>query len=308
AAGWEAELLSLSGKSGRIRNLFRALAAIGRVKPDAVILPDPELFVLGSLWARLRGVRAVIDVHENYGQAAVSRAWIPKVLKPMVGAVATINDRLGRKLADSTIVAASELGSPGSHVVLNIPDPSDFVPGPVLENPKAVYVGDVTVARGAIEIAELARAIPEVRILVIGPASEELKREMKEIAGPNSDLELAGKLPHQEAWDRARGSLAGLSLLRPFPAYREAVATKLWEYCAAGLPPVVTDLPGQRRFVSRIDPDLVGADVAAITRVLRALHTNEGWRQRSADAARALAIQGWDEHRPDLAIQRAVKP
>lgn len=309
SAGLETKLLSLSRRQGRIRNLFRALATISRVKPDTVILPDPELFVLGPLWARMRGVRAVIDVHEDYGRAAASRSWIPQLLKPVVGALATINDRLGRKLANSTIVAAVELASPGSHLVLNIPDPSDFVPGPAdVENPTAVYVGDVTVARGALEIARLARAMPEFRFLVIGPASQDLKREMEEIAGPNADLEMAGKLPHQEAWARARGSLAGLSLLGPFPAYREAVATKLWEYCAAGLPPVVTDLPGQRRFVTTINQDLVCADLPAITRVLRQLRADEDLRQQTAESARALAVAGWKENRPDLAVQSAVQP
>lgn len=308
AAGASAQLISYH-QGRRIRNVLRALADIRRLRPEAVILPDPELFVIGSLWARLIGIRVILDIHENYRQAAYSRDWIPRWLRTFVGLAAHVNDRLGRFVANGTVVAAPELATASAHVVLNIPNPADFAPSaPDAGSPRATYVGDVTEARGALDIARLAGLMPGVRFLVIGPVSDELKDRMHAMAGPSANLELTGKMAHPKAWQMARGSIAGLSLLRPYPAYREAVATKLWEYCASGLPPLVTDLPGQRQFVSYINPALAASDVPEMAAVLQRLASDRAWQGELADASRRLAEEGWEENRPDLALLHAVQP
>lgn len=292
----------------RLGRLGRALSEIWTVRPGVVVLPDPELFVLGSLIARVRGARAVIDIHENYGEAVASRSWIPFWATPLARFLAMVNNRLGRLLASQTVVAASELADESSITVANIPDPSSFVPRTDGDASVVVYVGDVTEARGANEIAELARELPGLKFLVIGRVDDSLREQMRETAGPDAKLSIVGRLPHDEAWSLASGALAGLSLLRPMPAYQKAVATKLWEYCAAGIPPVVSDLPGQRAFVDQIDPALVVSEVGSARVALQRLTEDRKWASEVSVRARGIAENAWNESRPDLELVRAVSP
>ena len=290
-------------------SIYKALAIIWQERPVVVILPDPELFVLGSLIARLRGVRPVIDIHENYAKATASRDWIPTWLKPPVRLTAHANDRIGRIVASATIVAAEELLTAGATLIPNIPDPGTLIPGPSESpEPTVVYIGDVTKARGAYELADLAKRLPTVRFLVIGRLDGELKETMYQRAGPDSKLELRGQLPHAEAWTLARGSIAGLSLLHDLPAYVDAIATKLWEYCASGIPPVVTDLAGQRRFVEKIDPGLAGGSVDEIQGIIEHLGVDTSWRAAVSKRAREVVEDAWERNRPDLALSRAIQP
>jgi glycosyltransferase involved in cell wall biosynthesis len=310
-SGVETDLVALESdsKTGRLRNVIRAIVEMRRLRPDAVILPDPELFVLGSLAARMFGIRPVIDIHEDFAKASASRDWIPRRLKPVVGGLAKLNDLLARRIAAGVVVAAPELASPGAILVSNIPDPDQFQPRIAdFGEPTVIYIGDVTVARGALEIAKLAGLLPDVRFRVIGPISDDLRAQMISIAGPNARIDLTGRLAHSEAWSFASGAVAGLSPLRPLPAYRNAMATKLWEYGAAGIPPVVTDLPGQRSFVTNIDPSLAQSDIGEIASVIRRLTTDADWQSDVARKARLYAESGWERNRPDHAIVGAVQP
>jgi len=297
-----------SSRWSRLANVIRMAVTIWRERPDAVILPDPELFVIGALVARIRGIKAVADIHEDYSRAAHGRTWIPGWLKPIIAALAKANDWLARRSAHVVVVAAPELSDADSVLVMNTPSPDDFtVPDEPVNPPTVVYVGDVTEARGAFSIAELARRMPQVRFLVIGKTTEHLAQQMVDIGG-DGQLELVGRLPHTQAWEAARGAVAGLSLLTPVPAYKDAVATKLWEYCAAGIPPIVSDLPGQRAFVDRIDDSLVAKDLDDAVTVITRLMEDPAWALTVSRRSRREAEKAWAESRPDLALQRAVVP
>jgi hypothetical protein len=307
AGGWSAEIIAFesSSRSGRARGLFRVLGFIWRRNVEAVILPDPELFVLGSLVGRARGVKVAIDIHEDYGKAAASRLWIPAWMRPFVGRLARWNDRLGRRLADVTLVAAPELAHGASVLVRNIPDPAEFKVMPASEPAKLVYVGDVTESRGAFWIAQLARDLPHVQVVVVGRVGDELRKQMEGISA-GGQLRIRGRLSHEKSWVVAGGAVAGLSLLQPSPAYLEAVATKLWEYCAAGIPPIVSNLPGQSRFASRISADLVIDGVGPARQVIQRLVEDEGWASEVRRRSRAVAEEDWATHRPDRALQEAM--
>jgi len=295
-------------RAGRLLNVLKVARLIWSHRPYAVIVPDPELFVVASVTARLRGTKAVIDIHEDYGRAARGRRWIPDWLKSGASALARLNTWLGRIASHTTLVAASELLARKTVLVQNTPNPTEFeMVDEKSDPPTAVYVGDVTEARGALATAEISKRLPGVRILVIGRVSDELTEKMTEIAGAGN-LEMRGRLPHEEAWTLARGATAGLSLLEPLPAYLDAVATKLWEYCSAGIPPVVSSLPGQSDFVGRIDPALAVDNVDAAEELIRRLVAEPEWAAQLSAKARIVAEEAWEKSRPDRALQVALVP
>jgi glycosyltransferase involved in cell wall biosynthesis len=297
----------------RLTGLWNALGAVRKATERVVILPDPEMFLLGSLVARATGKLAIVDIHEDYPAAARARSWIPSWARPVVGALAAVAVRLGRWAASRVMVAAPQLARSGDTVVLNVPDPLTITPDPDLPiGRNLVYVGDVTLARGAREMVEVLGGLDDsFRLLVIGRVSAEAAATIESISsslGVGGRITLTGRRSHAEAWEAARGALAGLNLLTDVPAYRDAVATKLWEYMALGIPPIVSDLPGQAEVVSRLAPELVCRSVAAASAVATRLAQDQDWRASIADAARETVVRMWEENRPDLAIQAVVSP
>jgi glycosyltransferase involved in cell wall biosynthesis len=312
SAGHRARIVSFS-ELKRASGLWKALGAVGNATEQVVIMPDPELFLLGSLMARATGKLAIVDIHEDYPAAARARPWIPSWARPLVGALAAIAVRVGRFAASRVVVAAPQLAKTGDALVLNIPDPQTIEPDPSRAIGRdLVYVGDVTLARGAKEMVEMLGILDEsFRLLVIGRVNEEAEAVIESLGsrlGVADRITSTGRLDHEAAWESAGGALAGLNLLTDAPAYRDAVATKLWEYMALGIPPIVSDLPGQAEVVGRLAPELVCATPAAAAAVAIRLAENPDWRESIAVAARDMVIRMWEENRPDRAIQAVVSP
>lgn len=311
AAGHHVTLSTHSDKS-RSAALFAAFWDIWNGQAQIVIFPDPDLFVMGSLLAKLRRRRPVIDIHEDYPKAAMARPWIPELVRPVVRVLAAANTRIGRGLAWRTMTAASELTETDDYLALNLPDPAAIEPAFYRGDRQLVYIGDLTVARGAVQMVEVLSHLDETFDLVlIGPANDEVSTVISSTAtrlGVTSRVRWSGRLPHEEAWALAGGSLAGLSLLTDVPAYRDAVATKLWEYMAHGIPPVVSDLPGQRGLVAQLDESLVCGSVVEAAAAIEQLAGNETRRLQLGHDARSLVEKAWAEHRPDLVVQSVVEP
>ena len=310
----EGHQVSLQSFSDRFR-ANAVLASLARIlggEMDVVILADPELFLVGSLAARLRGARPVIDIHEDYAKVAAGRNWVPRILRPLVGWAARLMVGMGRLAASSVLVAAPQLARRKDVVVLNVPDPSRFPHTDESPKSQLVYVGDITEARGALEMVEtMGRVAEEVDLLLIGRVGPDTRSAIESAAestGVTGRVLLTGRLEHGAAWGEAAGSLAGLSLLRDVPAYREAVATKLWEYMAAGIPPIVSDLPGQRAVVSRLSPDLVCSGPDDVASIVHRLQTQPGLRRDLIERGREMAEATWHHWRPDLALNSVVSP
>jgi glycosyltransferase involved in cell wall biosynthesis len=306
-AGHRARLISFAG-TPRLMAMWKALRAIATSSSTHVLLPDPDLFLLGSLTARITGKRPVIDIHEDYPKAAMARPWVPDWARTLVKIVASFAVSAGRAASWRVLVAAPELARSGDRVALNIPDPSSLPMAAHDGSNRIVYVGDVTEARGAVTMVEtLAELDESFRLSLIGRAGVETRGAISSMAdrlGVADRIEFTGQLEHDKAWSAARAALAGLNLLQPVPAYREAVATKLWEYMAVGLPPVVSDLPGQRRLVEDLDPRLVVRSPTEAAAVLRELSRDPERRAALAVEARRIAEQAWEESRPDLVVQQ----
>lgn len=312
-AGHDVTMCGFSDSRSRIRSTMAALARIATTDARTVILPDPELFFLGSLAARMTGKRPILDVHEDYPAVAVSRDWAPTLLKPLVGRLARLTTVLGRLLAWRVVVAAPELARRGDVLVMNLPEPDRArIDSPQFPARKIVYVGDVTISRGALEMVETLSLLDDGFSLgLIGrvdePTRDLIHRRAQEL-GVDHRMALEGRLPHARAWEAAGGAVAGLCLLRPLPAYRMAVATKIWEYMAAGVVPVVSDLPGQAAIVSQIDPALACTSTAEAAAVIQRLDHDPRWRSKVISEGQRLVRARWEDNRPDLAIQDAISP
>lgn len=311
SGGYETMLESFAGKS-RFLAVLGSIRAILTTSAQFVILPDPELFLICSVVARLSGRRPIIDIHEDYRRAAAGREWIPRLLRPLAGASVGTLVALGRLSAWKVVVAAPELARKHDSIVLNIPDPGSIVFRPDSSSRTLVYVGDVTMVRGAVEMVKtLALLDSSFDLVVIGRVEDAARKAMVQEARRaelGDRLHLVGRIPHDQAWQRAADALVGLCLLQPLPAYRDAVATKIWEYLASGLIPVVSDLPGQARLVGRIDPELVCGSAEEAAAIVTKLGDDPQRRRDLASRGRTLVERAWADSRPDLALQATFAP
>jgi glycosyltransferase involved in cell wall biosynthesis len=108
-----------------------------------------------------------------------------------------------------------------------------------------VYVGDVTVARGALVLVEAVGSLgSQQRLTLIGRCSDALKRQIQVLADQHGiELVMPGYLPYEQAWELASRSTIGVSPLNDLPNYRDSLPTKIVEYRSVGLVAVVSDLP-----------------------------------------------------------------
>lgn len=281
-------------------------------RQDLVLAHDPELLPV-LLGARLRalvpaGTRGPVlvwDVHEDV-PAQVSMLRIPFVLKrvvaPLFHAVELVAERsLRLLLAESGYQARFSRQHP---VVRNSVRLSSGGPLPAEAPPRVVYLGSLTWPRGAAEIIELARRVPEVKFEVIGNAKPDVEIALAEASRLLPNLDYRGFVPNDEAVARLPGALAGLSLLHDEPNYAHSEPTKIMEYMAAAVPSITTPNPASRALVEAADAGIVVGfgDVEAMEAAVRCLTVHLPDRERLARNAYAAAREhDWGTEGPAFA-------
>ncbi|MGC5585574.1 glycosyltransferase family 4 protein [Ornithinimicrobium sp. W1665] len=253
---------------------------------DVVLLHDPEL-VPTTTGLRLPPV--VWDVHEDTPAAISVRPWVPDRVRPALSWAVRGVERLAERrmlllLADDRYADRFRRSHP---VVPNATTvPQDVPPaGREVEGVRrVVYLGSVTLERGARELVDVGRGLREktggsVRLEVLGPAHGPA-RELMADADRRDVLDWRGFVANPAALARIDGALAGLSLLHDEANFRPSMPTKVVEYLAHGVPVVTTPLPVAADLVRRSGGGVVVpfGDTEAVLRVLL------GWADRPARA------------------------
>lgn len=242
-------------EGGRLRRWWQALHLMSSRRYDVVSIHDPEL-IPAALMARLLGRRIVFDMHEDVPAQMRHKSWVWGPLRPVLSWASRMLLRLASRFLNVTVA------EPGyaahfrrGHPVIPNYAPAGALPEPADDAGFLVYVGDVTVERGALDMVEAAALVePRRPLVVVGRCTEELAEQMTlaaEAAGV--DLSLTGNLEHREAMRRAAAASMGLSLLRDLPNESGSMPTKVIEYLQMGIPVVATDLPGTAAAVRGLD-------------------------------------------------------
>jgi glycosyltransferase involved in cell wall biosynthesis len=293
---------------GPLRLLRIALAH----RSEVVHLHDIEAIPVGFVLALL-GRTVILDSHEDYPRLVLDRPWIPvRARRPVARVVGLVERMVARRFA--AVVAAEDEGAtrfpPDKTVVLHNHVLRREFPGPgpgVRPRDGVVYVGDITAARGAHQMVEIAGRVHERRgcsLELIGRVDPSLAAELRTERGWSAVHALG--VQERDGVQAALASAAvALVLLQPTRKFVEgAVPVKLFEYLAAGCVVVASDFPTIRAVaevtgaVELVDPTDVDAATDA---VLRLLDDPVG---SAARAARAAAIvrerYSWDAEAPRL--------
>lgn len=231
----------------------RAAAALASsTKADVVQFHDPELIPF-AMMLRRRGCKVIYDVHEDVPADIYSKRWIPSWLHPIVARGVELVERMTARRFDAIVAAtptiAERFRGYGARlfIVRNSVRLEEFVE-PALDTRRrrqAVYIGHVSFNRGLVEMVEACAAadLPLVLAGSIGAAEAGWLKESL------ADVSYRGKLGRSDIAALLNESLIGLCLFQPEPNHLYAMPTKIFEYMAAGLPVITSDLPKSREIV-----------------------------------------------------------
>ncbi|MBU3689403.1 MAG: glycosyl transferase [Acidimicrobiales bacterium mtb01] len=230
-------------RMGAWRAARRAVLSL-RSEADVVLIHDLELVSIVTTMRR-RGALFVWDVHEDFEAMAGEAAWIPRRLRPIVRATVGIAEAHAR-VRCRILLAESGYRKrfPSAPVVPNSTWTPESVEPPD-DDPRVVYIGRVSVDRGAQELVALGEKLARMggpRVVVVGQADDDCRSILAD-AHDRGTIEWLGPLPNPVALTVLDGALAGLSLLRDTDNYRVSLPTKVIEYLAHGVPAISTPLP-----------------------------------------------------------------
>jgi glycosyltransferase involved in cell wall biosynthesis len=285
----------------------RTFGVVRRLRPVLIHCNDYNTMWVGVL-ARISGRAAVVyDAHE---------LWADRNLRPEPRWWLLACEAVFVRAAHETITASPGYADVMSRryrvepprVVRNIPE-SDHAPDAATPNghPTAVYVGALTSGRGLeISIRALAH-LSDVRLRLVGAGHAPYRTELADLArteGVADRVEFAGAVPPEKLLAEISGASVGLALIQPVClSYRMSLPNKLFEYVAAGLPVLGSDLPAIGGLVSEYGIGLLAepadpADVAAKLREMVRPERNEVFRLAARRAAGELR---WENESRQLA-------
>jgi glycosyltransferase involved in cell wall biosynthesis len=262
-----------------------ALASIARgahaERPDVIHANDIATLIPGWVAARLSRARLVYDTHE-YAVGVPYRkavwAWLAATIERLLigrcDAVITVSDGIAERLQDRYGLA--ELPT----VVRNVPDLPPPGEAPDLREqmgigdaPLVLHQGAVAEGRGGGNLVQAVAELDSAHLLFLGAdgAFADGLRELGRGAGLDGRLHFHPPVPLARLLSYTSQADVGVSLLEDTcENHRLALPNKLFEYLAANLPVVVSDLPEMRRLVTERGVGWVTnpGDPADIARVL----------------------------------------
>jgi glycosyltransferase involved in cell wall biosynthesis len=283
----------LGALQGRLRAAWRAAR---RLRGDVYHLHEPELIPLGVA-LKATGAQVVYDAHEETPLEV--RALHPN--RPVLGRALSLGWTMAEKVIAATadgIVAATpaiarRFPDRKTVVVRNFPTAEEaerFAGAPLAERPpNVVYLGGLTVIRGAREMAAAIDLVrhSEARLVLAGPGATDVSGDR---------IDVRGWLSREGVAEVLREARVGLLVLHPVPAHLESLPIKLFEYMAAGIPVVASDFPAWRELVGDagvlVDPYDIGAIAEAIDTLLGDPDTAEAMGARGREAVRER--YGWE--------------
>lgn len=316
AAGFQVDLFEPRYRSStdRPRLLGRLLPMILTELRVISVLPRTDVLYVRHHVAAFAAVLAALVMRKpvvqeaNGPSADLFLAW-PQIrpLKPLIIWLATVQYRWSREvIAVTPGLGRSVQEQPGRHRVTVIPNGADvelFHPGAIssraLPRPYVVFFGALATWQG---IATMLAATehpewPEdVHLVVAGDGALRADVERAARAGRVAFL---GNLPQAELPGIVAESIGSL-IVKDHPAHATSGLSplKLYESMAAGVPIVVSALPGLEETVRRFDCGIVvpAADPGALARAVRTLGSDPNLRKRLGRNGRRAAVAefSWD--------------
>jgi glycosyltransferase involved in cell wall biosynthesis len=325
---------------GGISYTLQAVGLARRVRAELVHANDWNTMWAGLFVKYLGGAQLVYDSHELWADRNGRWEWRPWLLLSEALFVRAADEVLTSSPGYADVLAA-RYRTPRPTVVRNIPENRFAIPAELpagssgvqdgalprsaarsraRERPVAasadggrpavalvVYVGGLMPGRGLERMIDALPLIPEARLRAIGPVAPRYRASLltrAEAAGVADRLELRAPVPPTEVGSALAGAAVGLCLIQPIcRSYELSLPNKLFEYAAAGVPVLASDLPVIGELVRRDGFGVLTSaeDPHTIAASLERLLEPGSWRLAAQRARVFAATHNWASEARTLA-------
>jgi glycosyltransferase involved in cell wall biosynthesis len=278
---------------------WQALRLARRERPAVVHAND-----WNTMWCALAikltcGARVVYDSHELWADRNGRWEWrwwlvaSEALFVRAADAVMTASPGYAEALARRYRIARPT-------VVRNIPEAtSPPASGDPERPPCAVYVGGVMPGRGLEQTIDALALMREMRVRMIGPGAAGYRATLEaraQAAGVMERVRIEPPVPPAYVPALLGEATAGLCLIQPVcRSYELTLPNKLFEYAAAGVPVLASDLPVMAAVVrgNGLGEVVAPEDTAAIAAALERLREPTRWGEAARCSRRFASANEW---------------
>lgn len=252
----DVSIIDIGAKSGN--RLNRMTSTVSKVYKTAIDLNadiyhlhDPELMPIGLKLKKL-GKKVIFDAHEDLPLQVLSKPYLNSFIAKVVSKLVAKYEHYICSKIDAVVTATPFIRDKFLKVNLNTVDINNF---PILSELSTIdtsdfykrknccYVGGITKVRGIEEIINSLDFLDDsIKLNLAGTFSEKsLEIKVKQYTGWNQVIE-HGWLDREGIHSVLHDSFAGLVTLHPIINYQDALPVKMFEYMAAGLPVIYSNI------------------------------------------------------------------
>jgi len=302
------QVIDVGHLPGRLKRMLtttnRVLRQAVQLDADVYHLHDPELIPVGLKLKRL-GKRVIFDAHEDVPKQLLGKPYLgPMRLRALAGAF-SLFERYACSKFDGIVAATPYIRdkflaiNPHTVDINNFPVLGELdaaVPWDIKQS-EICYIGGIATIRGIKELIAAMDQLPSsVRLNLGGRFSEPaVELAIKAMPGWQQVNEL-GFLDRQGVRDVLGHSVAGLVTLHPVINYLDALPVKMFEYMAAGIPPIASNFPLWREIIEGNDCGLCvdPLDPAAIARAIDYMVTHPEEARRMGENGRRAVLEKYN--------------
>lgn len=239
-----------SGRLSRMTNTVKKVYEKAKeLHSDIYHLHDPELIPIG-LKLKKNGYKVIFDAHEDLPKQILGKHYLHLFVKKIASKAVSFYEKYSCKKFDSIITATPYIREKFLQINKNSVDINNF---PILEEllldtpydskkDTICYIGVLGEIRGIKEIVKAMEYTENISLTLAGKFFDsKIEEEVKGYKGWEK-VDFKGFVDRDEIREILSDSKLGLVTLHPIINYIDALPVKMFEYMAAGIPVVSSDI------------------------------------------------------------------